>query len=333
MKKIKWGFVGPGKVTRAFVKDLQLSARSKAYAVASRSETKAGKFAQEYGIAKSFGSYAELFQDPDVDVVYIATPPNSHARLGLQAMEAGKHVLIETPLAVNSAQTEELIAASRRNNVFLMEAFWVRFIPCIQECLERIRNKAIGEVTYIAADLTTSRSNLDADWRLDMELGGGALMTRAAYPVALAYMIFGKPEEIAAAARFHHTGADKQVSAILKYKNGIANIMGGFVSNSDMVGRIHGTKGSILLDPWWYETESYTIIENGRSKAVQKPKNGKGFIHEIEECVACIRAGQTQSALWSHQNSLELRNIIDQIREKIDLKYPFEKVLEQEIRF
>ena len=160
---------------------------------------------------------------------------------------------------------------------------------------------------------------------LDMGLGGGALMTRASYPVALAYMILGKPQEVVAAARFHHTGADKQVSAILKYENGIANIMGGFVSNSDMVGRIYGTAGSILLDPWWYETESFTIVENGgESRAVKMPKHGKGFTHEIDECVRCIRAGKIQSDLWSHRHSLEWKGIIDEIRMQIGLKYPFE---------
>lgn len=324
MKITNWGLIGPGKVTHAFVKDLQLLEHSQVSAVASRSKAKAETFAKQYGIPSSYGSYAELFQDEEVDIVYIATPPNSHAELGIGAMNAGKHVLIETPLAINSAQTQELIAASQRNGVFLMEAFWVRFIPAIRECLELAENGAIGEVTYINADLTTARSNLDADWRLDMGLGGGALMTRASYPVALAYLIFGMPQEVLATARFHHTGADKQVSAILKYENGMANIMGGFVSNSDMVGRIYGTNGSIFLDPWWYETESYTIIENGKSRAVQKPKQGKGFTHEIEECVKCIQAGNIQSDLWSHQHSLELKAIIDEIRKQIGLRYPFE---------
>lgn len=325
MKKINWGLIGPGKVTHAFVKDLQLLEHSRVSAVASRSAAKAEAFAEQYDIPNRYGSYAELFQDEEVDIVYIATPPNSHAELGIAAMNAGKHALIETPLAVNSAQAQELIAASRRNGVFLMEAFWVRFIPAIRECLELAQNKTIGDITYITADLTTPRSNLDADWRLDMGLGGGALMTRASYPVALAYMILGKPQEVVAAARFHRTGADKQVSAILKYENGIANIMGGFVSNSDMVGRIYGTAGSILLDPWWYETESFTIVENGgESRAVKMPKQGKGFTHEIDECVRCIRAGKIQSDLWSHRHSLEWKGIIDEIRMQIGLKYPFE---------
>lgn len=324
MKKINWGLVGPGKVTHAFVKDLQLLEHSRVSAVASRSEAKAEAFAEQYDIPNRYGSYAELFQDEEVDIVYIATPPNSHTELGIAAMDAGKHVLIETPLAVNSAQVEKLIMAAQQNQVFLMEAFWVRFIPAIRECLELVQNKAIGEVTYITADLTTARSNLDADWRLDMELGGGALMTRASYPVALAYMLLGVPKGIMATAQFHHTGADKQVSAILKYENGIANIMGGFVSNSDMVGRIHGTGGSILLDPWWYETESFTVVENGESRKVKKPKHGKGFTHEIDECARCIQAGKIQSDRWSHRHSLEWKGIVDEIREQIGLKYPFE---------
>ncbi|MCO6489290.1 MAG: Gfo/Idh/MocA family oxidoreductase, partial [Phaeodactylibacter sp.] len=127
MKKINWGLIGPGKVTHAFVKDLQLLEHSRVSAVASRNVAKAEAFAEQYDIPNHYGSYAELFQDEEVDIVYIATPPHSHAELGVKAMEAGKHALIETPLAINSAQTKELIEASQRNGVFMMEAFWVRF--------------------------------------------------------------------------------------------------------------------------------------------------------------------------------------------------------------
>ena len=326
-KNLRWGIVGLGKIAHAFCKDLQLVEGNVIQAVASRSADKAQQFASQYGAPHAYGSYAELFADSSVDIVYIATPHDSHAQLSIDAANAKKHILCEKPLAVNQSQVKTMIEAAQKNKVFLMEAFWSRFNPSVKSCIELAKDgKTIGEVNYLNADFTFHRNDPDESRMLNMDLAGGSLLDMGVYPVFLAYSVFGVPEQILATARFHRTGADIQTSAILKYENGIAQIMSGFVSQSDMRAKIYGTKGQIFIEPIWHGAQAYTVvnIETGESKKVSLPTKGKGFTYEIEECCRCISNGQLESKHWSHQNSLELIQITDEIRRQVGLKYPFE---------
>lgn len=324
---VKWGIIGPGKIAHKFVADLQLVEGTEVSAVASRNAERAAAFAKQYGIRQSYGSYTELMSDSEVDIIYIATPHDSHTQLSVEAMDSGKHVLCEKPLGINARQVESMIDASHRNNVFLMEAFWSRFNPVIREILEKISSNEIGEVNFLSADFTFCRNDSDDSRMLNMDLAGGSLLDMGVYPVFLAYVVMGMPEEIRAAGRFHSTGADLQTAAILEYKSGIAQLMSGFLSQSDMTAKICGTDGTIIIDPVWHESEGYQIFkpyQQNEAVHYSLPKKGKGYTYEIEECLRCIQSGQIQSELWSHQNSLDLIRIVDEIRSQINLRYPFE---------
>lgn len=328
MKSLNWGIIGLGKIAHSFVQDLQLVDNSQPVAAASRSLDKAKTFAAQYNISKSYGSYVELFQDPAVDIVYIATPHDSHAELSIAAMQAGKHVLCEKPLAVNSKQVKSIIETAQQEGVFMMEALWSKFNPTIKECLRLIATDTIGEVNYLQADFTFNMNDAQEHGRmLNMELAGGSLLDMGIYPVFLAYSIFGKPDDILATSRFHRTGADIQTAIILKYKNGIAQVMSGFASQSDMVARIHGSAGRIHIDRVWHEAEGLSVYGNDVSspaRHIDLPKKGKGYTYEIEECMRCIAEGKIESPDWSHQNSLDLIGILDGVRQQIGLRYPFE---------
>lgn len=331
-KLLRWGILGLGKIANQFVKDLKLIEDVSIVACASRSMSNAINFAGQHEIGKSYGSYQSLFEDKEVDIIYIGTTHDTHAELSIEAMKNGKHVLCEKPLAINHRDVQSMVEASRKYNVFLMEAFWARFNPTIRAVLNQVKSKSIGEVNYVNVDFTFSRNDADDSRMLNMELAGGALMDMGVYPVFLAYLIFGKPAQILATSRMHTTGADLQTSAIFKYKNGLANIMTGFVSQSDMMAKIYGTEGRIYIHPVWHESEGYTIIkgnkgdENGyEEKVYNLPKLGKGYTYEIEECKKCIAQDKIESDLWSHQNSLDLIEITDEIRSQVGLVYPFEK--------
>lgn len=326
-KPLQWGIVGLGKIAHSFCNDLQLVENTSIAAVASRSAAKAKEFALQYGVAKSYGSYQELFEDPNVDIVYIATPHDSHLQWTIAALEAKKHVLCEKPMGVNRSQVEQMIAAAERNGVFLMEALWSKFNPTIKKCLELAKSEtAIGRVSRLYADFNFYTEAPDTHRLFYPELAGGALLDVGIYPVFLAYSLFGKPKEVLASARFHRTGADLQTSVILKYENATANISCGFDSDSDMKAKIYGTQGQITIEPRWHEASAYTIsnFKADTSQSFSLPKKGKGYTYEIEECVRCIAARKLQSEYWSHQNSLELIQILDDIRELIGLSYPFE---------
>ncbi len=325
-KALNWGIIGLGGIAHAFVQDLLLLDSANLLAVASRTQAKANAFAQQYGAKRAYGSYEEIMNDKEVDILYIATPHDSHKSLAIDAMQSGKHVLCEKPMSVSRSQVEQMIHAARANNVFLMEAFWSRFNPSISEVLQRVKRGELGEVNYVNADFSFYREDPDDSRMLNMDLAGGSLLDMGVYPVFLSYMVLGIPLEIQAVGQLHSTGADLQTAAIFKYNNAVAQIMSGFKSQSDMRARICGTKASIFIEPIWHETQSYSFLENqsGEITNFKRPTNGKGFTYEIEECTACINAGKQESEKWTWQNSLDLMKITDEIRRQIGIKYPFE---------
>ncbi len=323
-KKLNWGILGPGKISKKFAQDVNLVDNAVLYAVGSRSEERAKKFAQAYHVEKAYGSYEDLLNDPDVDIIYIGTPHNSHKQYAIAAMNAGKHVLCEKPLGLNLDEVKEMIDASKSNQVFLMEALWSRFNPTIVEVLGKLKEGVIGEVNYVNVDFSVYRDFPVEGRMLNMDLAGGSLLDMGIYPVFLAYLVFGYPEQILAASRFHETGADMQTAAILKYKHGIANLLSGFSSQSDMVAKIHGTQGRILLNRRWHQADGYKIVNDQDETSFQLPIKGIGYTYEIEECIDCISRGLIESPKWSHQNSVDLIKIMDEIRKQVGLKYPSE---------
>ena len=325
-QKLRWGIIGLGNIAHAFVQDLQLVENANLSAVASRSMDNAQAFAQQYEAPYSFGNYQKLIESPEVDIIYIATPHNSHADLAISALSNGKHVLCEKPLAVNQQEVKQIIQTAEQNGLFFMEAFWSRFNPSISEALDRVRNGEIGTVNYVNADFTFYRDDPDHSRMRDPNLAGGSLLEIGVYPLFLNYIMLGVPKHIKAIGNFHHTGVDLQIGALLEYENAMGIAMSGFRSQSDMRARICGTKGSIFIDPIWHETQSFTHfdIQTNKHNLHARPTNGKGFTYEIEVCHKAIEKGKTQSDQWSWNDSLQLIKIADEIRQQLNYKFPFE---------
>ncbi|MBX2870966.1 MAG: Gfo/Idh/MocA family oxidoreductase [Saprospiraceae bacterium] len=325
---IKWGLIGLGNIAHQFIQDLLLVEKTTCHAVASRSADKAEEFAKRYQVPNAYGSYAALLADPEVDIVYIATPHSTHFEHTLRALQAGKHVLCEKPFAVNANQVKKMVTSAVQQRRFLMEAFWTRFNPSFEYCLELVEQGVLGDVNYINADFTFFRNDPPESRMLNMDYAGGSLLELGVYPLFLAYMLLGKPREVKAVAHFHETGADLQVGILLKSDRGIANLYSGFKSQSDMVAKIYGTKGRIYLEPYWHETQGYELVVGNdgsyQSEKAQLPTKGKGFTYEIEECLQCLQTGKLESLKWSHQHSLDLAKLTDTVRQQIGLQYPFE---------
>jgi len=322
-EKIKWGIIGLGTIAHQFANDLMLVEEAELVAVASRSFDKAQEFAEKYDCKKAHDSYDAIINDPEIDILYIATPHNSHAVLTIKALQNNKHVLCEKPLALNYNDALQMIEASRKNNKFFMEAFWTRFNPSFREAFSKIKNGEIGEVKYINADFAFC-ANLEGigNRNTDLKLGGGALLDIGVYPLFLCYIVLGIPNEIVAMSNFYKTGADVQTSMILQYENAQAILHASFVSTSNIKATINGTKGRINLNTLWHEAQSFTLNADNKEEEILLPTKGKGFTYEIEECHHCIKENRIESELWSHQNSLELINIVDQVRSQIGLEYP-----------
>src|SRR3970040_2560400 len=228
--KIKWGIIGLGTMAHKFAKDLMLVEEAELAAVASRNLEKAQEFAKEFGCKKSYDSYDAIINDAEIDILYIATPHNSHAALSIKALQNDKHVLCEKPLALNYNDALQMIQASKENHKFFMEAFWTRFNPSFREAFAKIKNGEIGEVKYINADFAFC-ANLEGvgNRNTDLKLGGGALLDIGVYPLFLCSVVLGFPNEIVAKSNFHKTGADLQTSMILQYDSAQAILHSSFV--------------------------------------------------------------------------------------------------------
>jgi len=322
--KIKWGIIGLGNIANEFAKDLLLVEDAELIAVASRDVEKSKRFAEEYGCQKAYSSYDDIINDPEIDILYIATPHSSHATLSIQCLQNDKHVLCEKPMAVHYEDAVLMINASKQNNKFFMEAFWTRFNPSFQEAISIIKEGKIGDVKYINADFAFLADTLEGvgNRKTDMDLGGGSLLDVGVYPLFLCYVVLGMPSEILAKAKFHKTGADLQTSMILQYDNAQAILHSSFVSTSNIKATINGTKGRINLNTMWFQAQSYSAHIDNREELISLPTRGKGFTYEIEECHQSIRDNRTESSLWSHQNCLDLAQIVDEVKKQIGLEYP-----------
>ena len=324
-KPIRWGILGPGKIAGSFARDLALVEGGRLTAVASRNAERAADFAREFGAEKSYGSYAELGGDPDVDIVYIATPHTFHLEHSLQMIRAGKNVLCEKPMGINQAQVRELVDAAREQGVFLMEALWSRFNPALVEAARLVGSGEIGKPAYLKADFAFAALDRDPEGRLlNPELAGGSLLDIGIYPVFLAYWFLGLPTGFKAVSHFHDTGVEKQIGLLFEYPQAIALLYSGLSSRSEMRAEISCEKASLYIEPRWHETDGFEIDREGEISGVELPTKGKGYTHEIEEVHSCLLAGELESSRWSLENSLELHGLLDRIRKECGIRFPGE---------
>ncbi|MGB6151900.1 MAG: Gfo/Idh/MocA family oxidoreductase [Pricia sp.] len=324
--KIRWGIVGPGHIAHSFAKDLQLVEDGELTAVASRSLDRANAFADEYGAEHRFGSYQELFASDTIDVLYIATPHTSHCDLTIEALNHGKAVLCEKPMGIDADQVKMMIAAAKKNGVFLMEALWSRFNPSIVKVKNLVDQGKLGDVAYLNAHFGFYALDRDENGRLlNPDLAGGTLLDIGIYPIFLAYLILGKPDNIEAASLFYKTGVEIQTSMIFEYPQAQATLASGLRSKIQMQAEISGSKGSAFLHERWHETQGYSLEFDGVMEDFDLPTKGKGYTHEIDEVHDCLRKGKLQSDKWSLQNSLDLVNLLDEVRNITGTTFPFEE--------
>ena len=319
--RINWGIIGLGNIANQFASDLLLIEEANLVAVASRDLEKANDFANQYDCSKAYDSYDALFADDQVDIVYIATPHDSHAELSIKALENGKHVLCEKPMSLSYKDAVRMIEASKKYNKFFMEAFWTRFIPSVKEVLEKVNQGIIGDLNYIKADFNFYADEAAGGRLFNEKLGGGALYDIGVYPLFLSYIMLGIPKEIIAKSIYSKNGIDLQTSMILDYERAQTILNASINSKSDMKAVIGGTQGYIQLNAPWHVADGYTIVINDDEEVFTFPTLGKGYTYEAIECHHCIQNNLIESQLWSHQNSLDLSKMTEEIKNKIGLPF------------
>ena len=333
-KNFNWGIIGLGKIAHKFAKDLQGLKSANVHAVASRSLTKAEAFAKQYDAAHAFGSYEEIINCPDIDVIYIATPHAFHCENTLMCLNNKIPVLCEKPFAMNAAEVRRMIAASKNNNTFLMEAMWTRFLPSIQKTLSIIEKGTIGEVISIKADFGF-KADFDPNSRLyNQSLGGGSLLDIGIYPVFLSLLILGRPIGVKAMATIGKTNVDESCGIVLKYTNNkLAILDSTIVAQTATEALIYGEKGTIRINGRWHEPTSITLLLPGKEpKDIFFDYNSNGYSYEAEEVMRCLRQKKLNSPLLNHHFSLDLIELLDEIRMEAGIYYPHDDKFSKNLR-
>lgn len=321
-KKINWGIIGLGSIAHKFAADLNLSEKAVLYGVASRDSAKAERFKDEYKSVKSYGSYEALADDPDIDIVYIATPHVFHFENTMMCLEKGKSVLCEKPMGMNSEQVQAMVKEAQRRNLFLMEGIWTRFIPATEKLLEILAEKVIGEFISVRADFGF-KVEFDPDSRIyNKKLGAGSLLDVGIYPVYLSLVTLGLPKNIKAFARMTKTDVDSYCAMLFDYENGSkANLESTIEANTPVEGYIYGSKGNIKMHSRFHHTEKLTITRNGKCETLVMKYKGNGYFHEIEEANQCLANNQTESKKLPLSTSIDLIKTLEGVMEEIDLSY------------
>lgn len=327
MQKIRWGILSTGGIAHKMAKTLTHSIDAELVAVGSRDQQTAKAFADEYNIPKRHASYEALVADPDIDVIYVATPHTFHHANTLLALEHGKHVLCEKSFSINGDQAQEMVDVARSKNLFLMEAMWTRFIPAIVQVREWLNSGEIGTPRLLNINFC-SKLGTDPNGRIyNKALGGGTLLDMGIYPVSFAVMAFGLPDEVHSYVNLGHTGVDEMESITFRYQDGrVATLNTSVAFNAPRTALIAGTEGYITIPDSWHHAESATLAKDGEpAQTVNIPLAFNGFEYQVEEVHNCLRAGQTESAIMPLDESVAIMRLNDSLRETWGLRYPEEE--------
>ena len=327
MTGLRWGILATGGIAHVFTQDLRDAGLTVA-AVGSRRPEAARAFAEQHGIPHAHGSYEDLVADPEVDIVYVATPHGRHAADATLALQAGKHVLIEKAVTLNAEEAAGIHDLARRSGLLAMEAMWTRYLPHMARIRELIAGGALGEVRAVIA-FHHQRLPTDPTHRLNaLALGGGALLDLGVYPMSFIFDMLGAPVHIRATGRLGETGADTEVAASMTHASGAVS---SFVVSSRVAGTntasVLGTAARIELDPVWYCPTGFRLL--GADGAVREEYrsqiDGRGMQFQALHAEAVIAEGRTDSLLLPFVESVEIMRGLDEIRHQVGVVYPSER--------
>lgn len=324
MTALRWGILATGGIAHAFTADLKTAGLT-VTAVGSRRTESAQEFAAQYGIPRSYGSYDELVADPEVDIVYIATPHSHHLACAALALEHGKHVLIEKPLTLDADQAVAIRDLAADHGLLAMEAMWTRYLPHMVRLREVLAAGVIGEVRVLSADHTQNLPT-DPDHRLnDLALGGGALLDLGIYPVSFAWDVLGAPAEILATAQLGETGADTDVAISVRHDaGGVSSLLTSMRGAGANAAQIVGTKGRIEIDGVFYAPTSFRVfdVDGALVEEFRTEIDGRGMQFQALYAERLIAEGRTDSDLLSIDESIAIMGTLDEIRRQIGVVYP-----------
>ena len=321
---LRWGILSTGVIAKNFAETARRMGGVELTAVASRSAQSAEAFGEAYGIPKRYASYEALAADPEVDIVYVATPHSRHYADMKLLIGAGKHILCEKSFTTDAAQAVEVLRMARERGVFVMEAFWTKLIPVYREVERLIAEGTIGEVRSVTAQYgyTTGREAR----KFDAALAGGTLLDIGVYAIGFACMMLGYSfDDVLSQLILNDAGTDATDAILLRRGRAVAQLTCGIGFNMPTHGAVYGTKGHIDI-PEFKNPERVTLFVDGEApRVIERPFEVNGYEYEIREAERCVSEGKLQSGLMTWEQTVSVMRIMDEVRRQNGMRFPFEK--------
>ena len=323
---LRWGVLGTGWIAERFIRSVQRHTRQQFTAVGSRNADRSAGFAAGFGIPGWHGTYEELVADPAVDVVYVATPHTAHLAGARLALEAGKHVLVEKPLALNAAQATEIAQLAAGNGLFCMEALWTFFLPKFDVIRQILDSGMLGEIRTVLAD---HGEYFTADHRImRLDLAGGPLLDLGTYPVSFATWVLPAATEVRAGGQPHPAGVNGQAAAVLSDPRGNQAVLHTTLfSNTPTTATVAGTHGTLTLPGPFYQPGDivFTAAAGDRRLTYTEPQTSHDALYfEAAEVARCVAGGELESPLRPVADSIRTVRVMDEIRRQIGAAFPGE---------
>jgi predicted dehydrogenase len=325
MTKIyKWGILAPGKMSAKFTRGLKLLNNVELYAVGSRDKSRAEQFASEFGFKKSYGSYEELAGDPDVDIIYIASPHSHHLEHTLLCLKNKKAVICEKAFGLNSKEVNMMIAEAEKQKVFLMEALWPPFQPVYRKTKEIIESGVPGRILHLSARFAFQAPYERADRKFNLDLGGGSLLDIGIYAVIDALYFLGVPSDVTAKASFTETGSEDSINILLGYEDGrMAALYSSFRTAGGIGCDLLCENGNLYFSRARDMSQRLTVaINNTEPQDYSLLPDGMGYQYEAIEVMKCLDEGRIQSDVVPHSFSRDLMATLDRIRQSAGIVFP-----------
>jgi predicted dehydrogenase len=326
---VRWGILAPGWIAGQFAGALRRGTRQEIVAVGSRSLDRARAFAEEWGAGVAYGSYQELVDDPQVDIVYVASPHSEHHQQARLVLEAGKPALVEKAFTRNAAEARDLVALARSNGLFLLEGMWSRFLPHYDVITQALQDGLIGEVTTVFAD---HGQNLypDGPERLsNPDLAGGALLDLAVYPISFADLVLGPFASVTATGTLTDRGVDSQESVTVTSARGALGVLhASMLAGSACTASICGTQGRLDIGgtfylPTWVRLHDRDGDVIDRHDPVADVAH-QGLRYGAAEAARCLTAGATESPLLPPATTVRIMEAMDTVRGQLGVRLPGE---------
>lgn len=329
-RALRWGVIATGGIAAKVTADLALLEDAVLHAVSSRSADSAEAFAERFGFTTSYGNdgaeagYRRLIDDPEVDVVYIATPHGQHHEIAKAALTGGKHVLCEKPFTINATEAEELAAIAADRGLFLMEAVWTRFLPIVDRAWEIIHSGELGDIRWVQADLGFPAPEDPGSRLWDPAAGGGALLDLTVYPLTWALGSLGFPDSVSAVGTLNADGVDLQNAVTLGYEGGAyAQLSSSFIASCPGQATVCGSKGWLKTgDGNLHNPKELTVRIGQEDARVERVDQvGAGYTYELREVTRCIQEGLTESPTMPVSDTVRTMRLLDGVRGQIGLRY------------